>query len=261
MNIIDTRNLLMIDLKDILATFEPVSLEETDRVKLMNRVDVKFVFSRDKLPVILEQLLNGYRLLEINGVRLNRYESLYYDTEGFGMYLQHHNGKLNRFKVRKRMYVDSGKRYFEIKFKNNKGRTIKERIKTPETGTEITESQKKLLIDKTTLNPDLLKAVVTVNYSRMTFVEKNFCERVTIDVDPGFSHAGKEKPFPNLVIAEVKQERSKCSQFQDLMHRHQIESTPVSKYCLGIISLNDGIKKNRFKPKLIQINKINHETI
>ena len=42
----------------------------------------------------------------------------------------HQNKKLNRYKIRQREYLISDISFFEIKFKSNKGRTIKKRIKT-----------------------------------------------------------------------------------------------------------------------------------
>ena len=45
------------------------------------------------------------------------------------LYHDHHNGKLNRYKVRRRRYIDTDTEFLEVKLKNNKKRTIKSRIK------------------------------------------------------------------------------------------------------------------------------------
>ena len=40
-------------MNDILASMEPITLEEMDAIKLMNRVDTKFVTSGDVLRDVL----------------------------------------------------------------------------------------------------------------------------------------------------------------------------------------------------------------
>ena len=72
--------------KNILLNFDPISLKEMDGVALMNRTDVKFVFSKEKLPQFLEQLMEHYYVLDVNGNRISRYESLYFDTQKFDLY-------------------------------------------------------------------------------------------------------------------------------------------------------------------------------
>src|SRR5687767_7859268 len=116
-------------ISEALLQFAPISLDEMDGVKLMDRTDTKFLFKAEQLPAFLEQLATSYRVLEINDRRICRYETLYFDTADFQLYLCHQNGKLNRYKVRFRRYVESDVSYFEVKLKNNKGRTIKTRVK------------------------------------------------------------------------------------------------------------------------------------
>ena len=108
--------------------YYPVSLEEMDQVKLMDRVETKFVFNLDSLPRLLSHMETGYRILEISGTRSHCYHTVYYDTPALELYHLHQRGRLNRYKIRFRKYCDSELSFFEIKFKNNKGRTIKKRI-------------------------------------------------------------------------------------------------------------------------------------
>jgi len=249
----------MNSLSDILNTFEPITLEEMDTVKLMNRIDTKFVFHASKLPAILEELKKNYRVLEMAGTRSTRYESVYFDLPDHDLYLQHHNGKSNRVKIRCRRYVDSETCFFEIKKKNNKGRTVKARVKTAGICEDITGKAKMLLGETTGIPAESLRPSLRVFFSRSTFVDKNMTERLTIDCDLLFRNGNADTTFQNLIIAELKQERSSRSIFRDILHRHHIADFRISKYCLGIISLNKNIKQNNFKSKLIQLNKIVHE--
>jgi len=99
-----------------------------DRVALMDRIDSKYIFNIHELPGFLEKLRPYYAVLDINEQEIFSYESLYFDTPNFDLYRFHHRGKLNRFKFRIRKYVESNLLFFEVKFKNNKGRTYKSRI-------------------------------------------------------------------------------------------------------------------------------------
>jgi hypothetical protein len=258
MNIIDAHSQSMDDLINILAHFEPITLEEMDHVKLLDRLDTKFTFSLEKLPLVVEQLKDDYRILEVNGLRIGRYETKYFDTHDFRLYLHHHNGKLNRYKIRYRKYIDSNITFFEIKLKNNTGRMNKKRIEVADIDDIIKGTAEELLLNKVRLPSNLFHPSLNVFFSRMTFVNRNSKERLTIDTGLRYSNLLKNIAFPNLVIAETKQERAETSPFISLMRKHHIRVSSVSKYCLGIASLVEGIKKNNFKFKLIQINKTNH---
>ncbi|HET7818720.1 MAG TPA: polyphosphate polymerase domain-containing protein [Bacteroidia bacterium] len=252
----------MTNLNKIIASFEPISLSEMEGVKLMERVDTKYVFSTTQLPVILKGMLNDYRLLEINNVRQHRYESLYFDTHDFQLYKKHQRGMLNRWKVRFRRYVDSqGLTFFEIKFKNNKERTIKNRVKIEDIENVISGKAENFLKEISSLNPQHLSPKIWVNYSRMTFVNKFSQERLTIDTNLKFiqadSKGAAEIAFPHMAIAEAKRDKaSSVSQFIRLVRLAGIREGSISKYCFGIYNLFNSIKKNNFKSKVHFIHKM-----
>ncbi len=239
-----------------LKIFEPISLSQMDDVKLMNRTDTKFVFKSELLPHILEELSGHYRVLEVANSRMSRYETLYYDTDDFKLYLDHQNGKLNRYKIRFRRYVDSGTGYFEIKFKNNKGRTIKERIRRDIADGGIEEGIKRLIKYNTHLDPEALSPKIWVNYTRITLVCISSRERLTLDINLDVKNEMTDKQFPDIVIAEVKQDASSRSPFLDMMKQRHIRKFSISKYCLAVMSLHEQVKKNNFKPKLLKLNKL-----
>lgn len=251
----------MDELNRILNEFEPITLKEMDSVKLMDRTDTKFVFKFDQLPEFLNQLKNDYKVLDVNGNKISRYESLYFDTKGFDLYHSHHRGKPSRFKVRFRKYVESDLNFFEVKFKTNKGRTIKDRVKQKEIDGSIKEKAEELLTHKTPLKSTNLEAKIWVNYSRITFVNKHSPERVTIDLNLTFKNNEQNKTIENIVIAEVKQDKAAVSAFLKLMKKYHIRQGAISKYCFGIINLFEKIKHNNFKPKLILIKKALNGTI
>ena len=89
---------MMKNFDDILKDFNPITLQQMDSVKLQDRIDTKFMFKDDILASVLNRMKEDYYVLDINGIRFNHYETLYYDTKDFDLYLRHHNGRLNRYK-------------------------------------------------------------------------------------------------------------------------------------------------------------------
>ena len=102
----------MVAIENLINQFNPISLKKMDGVKLLNRVDTKFVCSVIKLSNILKDLIGKYEILEINNRRIMSYQTKYYDTPDFKMFIAHQNGKLNRYKVREREYIISGLNFF-----------------------------------------------------------------------------------------------------------------------------------------------------
>ena len=237
---------------------EPISLAEMEKVALMNRIDTKFIFRFDQLTDLLKVLHTDYKILDNNGIRTSKYETLYFDTPDFKLYLAHHRNKSGRYKIRHRIYVDSNLHFFEIKSKNNKGRTIKKRIKLPEGELAINGKAEQFLIEHTNFTAQNLFPKLWSNCSRITLVNKHSKERLTLDINLQFKKDHIEKNLSNVVIAEVKQEKFSASPFIKLMKKKRIREDSISKYCFGVIFLYDHIKKNNFKPKLLTINKINN---
>lgn len=243
-------------IRDITSRYQPVSLDEMDSVKLLDRVETKFIFNLEKLPALLSLMEPGYRILEIAGNRIHAYDTLYFDTPGLNLYRLHYQGKLNRYKIRFRRYCDSELFFFEIKFKNNKGRTIKRRVKHPGFSKVIEGKAEKLMRECTPIDPASLVPVLETRYNRMTFVNHDLTERITLDTGLAFCNNGKEMAMARLCIAEVKQERSVQTGVPFFLHQMKVHRMSVSKFCLGIIQMYPGIRRNNFKPKLLRIQKI-----
>ncbi len=247
----------MEELDNILAGFDPITLKQMDGVSLQDRLDTKFMFKDSLLPVLLEKMKENYFALDIKDRRFNHYETLYFDTADFGLYIRHHNGRVNRYKFRARRYVESGLNFFEIKFKNNKGRTIKERIKKSDVVFNLSDTSKEFIKNISNIDPETLEPKLWVNYRRMTFVNKFTAERLTIDTKLTFIDKTNNILYEGLAIAEVKQGgANQKSPFVGLMRSFSIQEKSISKYCLGVITLNEKIKKNNFKPTLLYLNKL-----
>jgi hypothetical protein len=252
----------MNEIKELLDPFEPITLQEMDRVKLMNRMDTKFAFRFSDLNTLLPLLTLNYRVLTIEGTNTPHYESLYFDDERFSFFRDHHNGKGDRFKVRIRKYVESNLFFLEIKHKI-KGRTDKKRIVTDQFNEVLPESDLAFVHKELQANKNLVPTMWN-SFQRITLVSKTENERLTLDFNILFEKDGVKKTFKQLVIAELKQEDlNRNSVFYQLMKEQRIRPYRLSKYCLGSVEIygEDKLKFNRFKKKLLYLKKINHDAI
>lgn len=247
------------NLHQIISIYQPISLNEIDAAALMDRVDSKFVFNVHQLFDILSECINEYRILEINSVRNHFYDSVYFDTRNFALYLHHHNQRLNRYKVRFRKYVTSnGLTFFEIKYKDNKQKTYKKRKKHIDIEYQISAELKHFLMEQSLLNSEELFPTLKIKYNRITLVHKNLNERVTLDTQLEFDNFQTTYSFNNIVIAEVKRNSySEHTTFLKLLHQHHIREGGLSKYCTGVALTYPNIKKNNFLTKLRYFEKIN----
>jgi hypothetical protein len=242
--------------KEILSQFTPISLNEMDNVSLLSRVDTKFIFDYDTFLSILPDLIKYYFVLDVNDIRVSAYQSLYFDTDDFKFYYDHHNGKKNRKKVRFREYIDSGLCFLEIKQKNNKGVTVKSRIKVDNIVDVLNGENLKFVKDTIDLDYELL-AKHWNSYNRITFVNKHIKERLTIDTNFSFKGNDTKGEIDNMIIAEVKQEKVNYSSvFMRKIKEKGIRPFRISKYCLAMASLYPELKQNNFKPKFLKINQL-----
>ena len=241
----------------LLNDLQTVSLEELDNVKLLDRQDTKFVFNQIHLPLILDKIKPFYRILEINNERVFTYDNTYFDTDDFLFYNQHHNGNKKRFKIRSRKYSSSNQSFFEIKIKNNKDRTVKKRLPIDGINKYLGEQEKDLVSEIIGLPPNQITPKLNVQFSRITLTDNSFNERLTIDTNISAKNGSGSKIFNQLVISEIKQKKyNPKSDFIQILRNLKIPEMRFSKYCMGMLHVNKRIKYNRFKPKLLRINKI-----
>ena len=232
---------------ELLSDFAPISLEEMSCVKLMNRTDTKFVANMAKLCQLLEMAQNDYYVQEIDGSRNLEYDTTYFDTMQFDMYNQHQWNHTNRQKIRFRTYCISGLQFMEVKTKNNHGRTKKKRIEV--TDMNLCEQEKCDFLGKY-----LRYGVETLQ----TLVNKAKTERLTIDSALRFHNlvSGVDRDMGDLVIIELKRDGLVYSPVLEMLRQLRIHPHGFSKYCMGSALTNSELRINRFKRKLIEINKI-----
>ncbi len=246
-------------LEEQLSGYRSVSLEQMGKVKLMNRVDTKFVTTLDRLERLLALAADRYSIQEIEGQQMMPYTTLYFDTPGCEMYAQHHRGKKARQKIRVRRYESSGVQFLEVKRKNNKGRTDKKRIqcgeRTPDLDREV---YRVFLIQKSVYGTHRLLPQLSNAFRRITLVNDAMTERLTIDLDLKFHNeqTGLDASMGPLVIIEVKRDGLTHSPILDMLKQLRIHQSGFSKYCIGMALTNPKLKTNRFNERLRYVSKL-----
>ena len=250
-------------LAELLRTYDPVDLVDLDSVALLNRMDTKYVLTHERLLAAFATLSRHYRALDIDGRRLNRYHTLYFDSSGMALYRLHHAGKQPRHKLRSREYVESGLYFFEIKEKTNKGLTVKHRLPTRRLTARITPDIEEYLSSRSPRAESDVSPVLINDFTRATLVnreEAGVGERITVDIDLKFAGNGRQVPLPGTAIVEVKQAGVNWSSpAMKTLRAAGVFPTSVSKYCLGVSLLYEYVKHNSFKPTLVLIKKLMRE--
>lgn len=238
-----------------------ITLDQMRSVKLMNRIDTKYVLSYDEVLKLIEAAAdNNYYVQVIDGVRACRYETLYYDTTEREMFILHHNRKLCRQKLRTRTYVESSTTFFEIKSKSNRGRTKKRRTEIDPSAFSsfaTSEPARRLLDENSHYTAESVTPALATRFTRITLVNPTLSERITIDLELSYEdiRSHTTASICSMAIVEIKSDGNIESLTKRLLRNMRILPLKVSKYCLGTTLTVEGIKHNRFKEKIRTIEK------
>ena len=269
----------------VLDQMTPIGLDDMKAVRLMNRVDQKYIAPAALLEALLERIAGDYYVQRIpadpqnsklkiqNSELIAPYRTLYFDTEALDMYIMHHNRKLNRQKLRVRTYRSTDTTFFEIKNKDNKGKTRKVRIPidvslsdralaVPEVQDFVNKNtpystptpHSSLLTPHSSLIPTLEN-----RFERITLVDKGMSERITIDHGIRFHNRATQRDadIAHALVIEVKHEvGAPTSAIERALHDLHVLPRRMSKYCIGTALTTPAVKHNRFKPKLLYLEKL-----
>jgi hypothetical protein len=251
---------MLSELNKLVKGFKITRLEDMKQIAFNERIDIKYFFSLKLLPWLISEIKDNYRILEVEKILIQPYKTVYYDTPSLKLYLDHHNGKLNRYKIRKRMYIANNISFSEIKFKNNRGITQKKRVSTDKNLEVLNEEDLKFFGKNTNLSANDLFPQVTNYFNRITLVSNSERERITLDFNLVLERHGKEINLGNMVIAEVKKLKTEPVTLIEIkLHELGIKSSSLSKYSTAIAMTEDHIKTNNFKVKIKELKKVNDE--
>ena len=213
-------------MQEILNQYEPITLEDMKEIRLMNRIDTKFVTTVPVLRQLLDIAREDYFVQETGGLRISPYYTLYFDTDDCKMYQVHEAGHLVRQKLRIRSYVDAGLNFLEVKTKNNHGRTKKKRMAmegfdalNPDHAIRFERQNDQFVAYDDFLqsylryDPQSLTEQLENRFDRITLVNKGKTERLTIDSNLRFHNISTDQSrhMGDIVIIELKRDGLKPS--------------------------------------------------
>ncbi|MEE1938962.1 polyphosphate polymerase domain-containing protein [Streptomyces sp. TRM 70361] len=226
-----------------LEELQPVGLEELIAcASLQTRVDRKYVLPVDMVEALLGRLPSGTRVLDIDGDRSFAYRSLYFDTPELTSYLLTAHRRRRRFKIRTRLYEQSGDCWLEVKVRGNRGSTVKQRLpyeprdwNTLGPGRDFVDE---ILAENRIAGSPLFDYVptLTTRYHRTTLHLPDTNSRVTIDTGLTWVDGDREMSLPDTVIVETKT-GSTASHVDRLLWRSRYRPSRISKYATGLAAL------------------------
>ncbi len=242
------------NLVEQLDRLRPVALDQMQDLALLRRTDVKYLIPRGALPGLLAAARDTYRVLEVDGLRLQRYETLYFDTPALDLYLLHHNRSRRRFKVRSRRYLESDIAFLEVKLKDRGDRTVKVRRRTDNLVTALSAASLRF-VESATDNPgvalETLSPTLWNAFSRIALASPQYGERVTLDLSVLLCRGAQTVQLHDWAIVEVKSaSASRNSPIAQQLRDLGLRPTGLSKYCMGVAALWPEVKHNRFNRKL-----------
>lgn len=252
----------MSETDELLLGFAPIALAEMGGIKLMNRLDTKYIMSKDSLESFLRLAAEDYFVQEADGCRSMPYHTIYLDTPDKLMYMMHQAGHRVREKIRVRTYEHDGATFLEVKNKNNKGRTDKKRMAVSSLETLAEEGCDDFLGAHAWYSLDEVSPQLENRFRRVTLVNKGRSERLTIDRDIWFHDlaSGREYLLDNLVVLELKRDGRRESAAKAMLHSLHVMPSGFSKYVMGSILTDPSLKHNRLKPRMRRILTINNKT-
>lgn len=226
-----------------------VTLDQMNELaELMTRADRKYIVEEGLVARLLCDNAHRLAMLEVDGRRQFRYESVYFDTPGLGLYRAAATGRRRRFKVRTRVYADSGLTMLEVKTKDDRGSTVKHRLDYEFDDRQRLTDAAHRFIDECVGESDaartLVPALVTT-YLRSTLVDGAAGTRITIDREVVCTDdRGLAVEF-DQVIVETKSTAA-ASPVDRWLWQQASRPARMSKYCTAMAALRPELPANRW---------------
>lgn len=237
-----------------LERINPISLDELQAIaELQTRMDRKYLLPVATLETMLAELSDQFRVLEIDGRRTFSYRSVYFDTPQLAFFNQHLQGRRHRYKVRTRVYLDSGQCMLEVKSKGARSETIKQRAPHPLGECESLTGPAEAFVTSClggSARVSSLRPSLETHYRRTTLVHEGTASRMTCDVDLVCSLNGRERRGkPDEVLVETKS-LAGAGPADRWLRSRGIRPHKVSKYCIGVALLYPEARSNPWRRTL-----------
>jgi len=241
--LVATASLRPIELADVMAS-----------AALQTRVDRKYLLDPIEFARLVADFETDLQVLEIDRLRVFRYESVYFDTAAMTAYHRSASSRSRTsFKVRTRTYLDSGECVLEVKSKGQRGQTIKQRLPYRlDQRASLDPSALRFVSGLVQLPDDAgaLRPVLATHYRRATLVDPINGVRITCDAglactDPD----GRTAVMRDAVLVESKSS-GRPSAIDRWLWRHGQRPVSISKFCVGVAALRPELPANKWNRTL-----------
>ena len=237
----------------VLGPIAPVGLEQLEAsASLMTRRDRKYLVPWGVTQQLIRLLAPTSHVLEIDDRRSFRYQSVYFDTPALTSYLGAARKRPHRYKVRTRSYLDSGLCLLEVKTRDGRGRTVKERISHPfERHSQLGDGGRAFVSDCSLIGTTAaeLRPVLTTRYLRSTLLLPEGV-RVTIDTElRSQGPDGRGVRLEGMAVVETKSGGAPSTADRTLW---ELGYRPirVSKFCTSLSALYPELPHNKWTQAL-----------
>lgn len=137
------------------ARLPEIALDElAASASLLTRIDRKYLLQADVAADLVASLAaSGARALAIDGQSAFGYLSDYDDTPDFSLYRAAATKRRRRFKLRSRVYLDSGMHFLELKTRSGRGHNVKDRLRLEDVPVGVCAAMR---LGRSVKRPDLL---------------------------------------------------------------------------------------------------------
>ena len=238
----------------VASRLDPASLDDTLAIaELQTRFDRKYILTPRAFHQLTVDLHDQMEVLEIDGGRCFRYESVYFDTADLASYFDSARDRIRRFKVRTRAYLDSAQCALEVKTAGGRGETTKERSDYPfELRDRLNEDALTFIGARVPkLDRDqMLTHVLTTRYRRATLVDRRAGSRVTCDADlEWIAPDGAIVALDGYLLVETKSTGAPTIADRLLWAAGERPAT-ISKFGVGMAALNPSLPANKWNRTL-----------
>ena len=248
------------------ARLPEIALDELSaNASLLTRIDRKYLLQADVAADLVASLAaNGARALAIDGQSAFGYLSDYDDTPDFSLYRAAATKRRRRFKLRSRVYLDSGTHFLELKTRSGRGHNVKDRLRLEDVPVSACAAMRHGR--SSVKRPDLLVRPEVREWLAERLADRGIAEsrrealRVAASLIPAVrsvytrstlclpaGDAGVEVPGVEVpgVVVETKS-AGRASAADRWLWRSGHRPLRISKYALGVASIHPELPSNRW---------------
>jgi hypothetical protein len=217
-----------------------------EHLRLLSRLDTKYIAPRAGLARLLDSLAERYVLLTAAGAPAARYVTVYFDTDAQDFLNDHLRGRRPRHKLRVRHYLDRRVSSLEVKTRLPGGRTDKTQ-RAHEFGSNGLDDDEARWAQALTRAATPLRAQAWTSCQRLTLLHREHATRLTIDVNVALGSGAGARTLHDRALIELKRDRSRAEPaLSQALFTAGARPVNASKYVAAMLDAGAAARRARF---------------